>query len=83
VRAVRFRWPRFTLESDADLGRIPRSYVDDDQGRMRWDGKRCAALEEDIGISTACAIYNVRPDVCKASLPGDDVCQMARQHFNL
>jgi hypothetical protein len=37
----------------------------------------------DVGVSTACAIYTVRPDVCKACLPGDDACQLARRRFNL
>jgi len=76
-------WPRFSLESDVDLGRITSTYVEDEQGRMRCDGNRCAALVGDVGVSTACAIYTVRPDVCKVCLPGDDACQMARQHFNL
>jgi uncharacterized protein len=38
---------------------------------MRCNGNRCAALVGDVGISTARAIYAVRPDVCKACLPGD------------
>ena len=38
---------------------------------------------EDVGISTACAIYAVRPDACKACLPGDGACQIARARFNL
>jgi uncharacterized protein len=76
-------WPRFSLESDADLDRIPHAYVDCDLGRMRCSGSRCAALVGDVGISTACAIYTVRPDVCRACLPGDDACNMARRRFNL
>jgi hypothetical protein len=76
-------WPRFSLESDAYLNQIPRAYVDDQQGRMRCGGNRCAALVGDVGVSTACAIYTVRPDVCKACLPGDDACQLARRRFNL
>jgi Fe-S-cluster containining protein len=76
-------WPRFSLESDADLDRIPHKYVDGEQGRMRCSGNRCAALVGDVGVSTACAIYSVRPDVCRACLPGDDACQMARRRFNL
>jgi hypothetical protein len=76
-------WPRFSLESDADLDRIPHAYVDAEQGRMRCSGDRCAALVGDVGISTSCAIYAMRPDVCRACLPGDDACQMARQRFNL
>jgi uncharacterized protein len=76
-------WPQFSLESDADLDLIPSAYVDDSLGRMRCIGSRCAALVGEVGVSTACAIYSVRPDVCRACLPGDDACKMARRHFNL
>jgi len=76
-------WPRFSLEDDAALDRIPRAFVDDTQGRMRCDGNRCTALVGDVGVATACAIYSIRPDVCKACEPGDDACLMARRHFNL
>ncbi|MGO9698169.1 MAG: YkgJ family cysteine cluster protein [Xanthobacteraceae bacterium] len=76
-------WPRFSTESDADLDRIPPVYIDNEQGRMRCSGNRCAALMGKVGVSTACAIYAMRPDVCKACLPGDDACQMARGRFNL
>jgi Fe-S-cluster containining protein len=71
------------LEDDAALARIPRAFVDDDRGRMRCDGDRCAALVGEVGVSTACAVYAVRPDVCKACLPGDDACHIARRRFNL
>jgi hypothetical protein len=76
-------WPRFSLESEAALALIPPAYVDDGNGRMRCDGDRCAALVGEIGIATACAIYAVRPDVCRACLPGDDACQTARRRFSL
>lgn len=76
-------WPRFSLETDADLARIPRALVDDERGRMQCEGNRCAALIGEVAVATACAIYSVRPDVCKACLPGDDACQTARRHFNL
>jgi uncharacterized protein len=76
-------WPRFSLESDAELDRIPGTYKDADLGRMRCDGDRCSALVGEVGVSTACAIYAVRPDVCRACLPGDDACLMARQRFGL
>jgi uncharacterized protein len=76
-------WPRFSLESELSLSQIPRIYVDEERSRMRCNGNRCAALVGDVGISTACAIYAVRPDVCKACLPGDGACQMARARFNL
>jgi len=54
-------WPRFSLENDADLDRIPHAYVDGDLGRMRCGGDHCAALVGDVGISAACAIYTMRP----------------------
>jgi Fe-S-cluster containining protein len=76
-------WPRFSLESEASLDLIPPIYVDDNKGGMRCSGDRCAALVGDIGVSTSCAIYAVRPDVCKACLPGDAACQTARWRFNL
>jgi uncharacterized protein len=62
---------------------IPRAYVDSGGGRMRCNGDRCTALVGEVGVSTACAIYAIRPDVCRACTPGDDACIMARQRFNL
>jgi Fe-S-cluster containining protein len=76
-------WPRFSLEDDAALDRIPREFVDDSLGRMRCEGDRCAALVGEVGIATSCAIYAMRPDVCKACVPGDDACEMARRRFKL
>lgn len=76
-------WPRFSLENDADLDRIPQAYIDDNLGRMRCNGDRCAALVGEVGISTACAIYTERPAVCRTCLPGDDSCKTARRHFDL
>jgi uncharacterized protein len=76
-------WPRFSLESDAALDRIPPRFVDDQQGRMRCSGDRCTALVGEVGVSTSCAIYDVRPDVCRACLPGDDACETARRRFKL
>ena len=76
-------WPRFTLEDDADLARIPAAFIDDGLGRMRCHGDRCAALSGEIGRTTACTIYAVRPQVCRACLPGDDACRMARARFGL
>jgi hypothetical protein len=61
----------------------PYRLCDDEEGRMRCIGNRCAALMGKVGISTTCAIYAVRPDVCKVCLPGDEACQMARRRFNL
>jgi uncharacterized protein len=71
------------MEDDAALDRIPREFVDDSLGRMRCEGDRCAALVGEVGIATSCAIYAMRPDVCKACVPGDDACEMARRRFRL
>ncbi len=76
-------WPRFSLEDDAALDLIPGKFVDDSQGRMRCEGDRCSALVGDIGVAASCAVYAVRPDVCRDCLPGDDACLMARRRFNL
>jgi hypothetical protein len=76
-------WPRFSLESDAHIDRIPHAYVDDHLGRMRCIGNRCAALIGEVGVATACAAYELRPDVCRACEPGDGACTMARRHFGL
>jgi uncharacterized protein len=76
-------WPRFSLEADADLDRIPPAFVNEGRGRMRCEGNRCTALVGEVGVATACAVYTVRPEVCRTCLPGDDACRMARRHFNL
>jgi uncharacterized protein len=71
------------MGSDADLDRILHAYIDGDLGRMRCSGSRCVAPVGEGGLSTACAIYTVRPHVRRACLPGDDSCKMARWRFNL
>jgi Fe-S-cluster containining protein len=76
-------WPRFTLEDDADLQRIPGRFVAADLSGMRCDGNRCSALRGEVGVATSCAVYEVRPDVCRACEPGDDACAMARRRSGL
>jgi uncharacterized protein len=71
-------WPRFSVESDADLERIPEALVDDSLGRMRCVGDRCAALGGEVGKMTACTIYAIRPIVCRDCQPGDPECLIAR-----
>jgi Fe-S-cluster containining protein len=71
-------WPCFALEDDAALSRIPPRYVDDARGRMRCEGNRCSALIGEVGVATSCAVYAVRPDVCRACEPGDGACAIAR-----
>ena len=50
---------------------------------MRCDGDRCAALQGKVGEATSCAIYAVRPEVCRTCMPGDAECAMARRKFGL
>lgn len=74
-------WPRFTTEDDADLDRIPARFVAEGGARMRCDGDRCAALAGEVGLATHCAVYAVRPEVCRVCVPGDDECLIARTRF--
>jgi uncharacterized protein len=71
------------MEHEADLDRIPSEFVDRRLGRMRCEGDRCSALAGEVGASTSCRIYSVRPDVCRACEPGDDACRLARRRFGL
>lgn len=76
-------WPRFTTEDDASLDLIPAEYVNERLSGMRCDGDRCSALAGDVGVATACAVYAVRPEVCRICLPGDVECNMARRRSGL
>jgi Fe-S-cluster containining protein len=76
-------WPRFSTEDDADLDLIPAEFIDRCLGGLRCDGDRCFALAGEVGVSTSCLVYSIRPDVCRACAPGDDACRLARRHFGL
>ncbi|RWD65677.1 MAG: YkgJ family cysteine cluster protein [Mesorhizobium sp.] len=76
-------WPRFSTEEDAELDRIPEALVAADQSGMRCEGGRCSALGGEVGKGTACAIYEIRPHVCRACMPGGDDCLMARAAYGL
>ena len=76
-------WPRFSLEDDAQLEAIPARFVATDLGGMRCVGGRCSALAGEVGKGTSCGIYALRPDVCRACLPGGEDCRLARQKFGL
>jgi Fe-S-cluster containining protein len=76
-------WPRFSLEDDAALARIPAKYVAASGSGMACTGDRCTALRGEVGKATACGIYADRPDVCRACEPGDEACSMARAHHGL
>jgi hypothetical protein len=76
-------WPRFTIEDDAALDLIPEKFVNERLSGMRCDGDRCSALSGRIGEMTACAVYDVRPEVCRTCMPGDVECEMARSRHGL
>jgi Fe-S-cluster containining protein len=76
-------WPRFSLEDETTLALIPHTYIDNSAAGMRCTGDRCSALIGEIGVSTSCAVYDVRPDVCRACEPGDDACVTARLRFDM
>jgi len=71
------------VEDDANLDLIPPALIDDGEGGMRWHGDRCLALVGDVGLSTSCAVYAVRSEICRACCRETTPCRMARQHFNL
>ncbi|MGI2034534.1 YkgJ family cysteine cluster protein [Rhizobium panacihumi] len=76
-------WPRFTMETDEALDKVPAQFVAADQRGMRCEDNRCSALSGKVGESTSCMVYDVRPDVCRACLPGDDECLIARAAFGM
>jgi Fe-S-cluster containining protein len=76
-------WPRFTIEDDAALDLIPAELVNERMSGMRCEGDRCCALDGRIGVTTACRIYALRPEVCRTCQPGDVECAMARRRFGL
>lgn len=76
-------WPRFSTESDDELADIPVEVIAPDEAGMRCTGNRCSALHGEVGVRVACSVYAVRPHVCRACLPGDDACLMARARHGL
>ncbi len=76
-------WPRFSTELEADLDLIPPQFVAEDQSGMRCEGNRCTALKGTIGKEASCSIYGLRPDVCRACMPGDAECLTARASFGM
>ena len=76
-------WPRFSTEDDAQLALIPAKLVAAGEAGMRCDGARCSALAGEVGKATSCTIYDIRPDVCRACMPGGDDCLMARRAFGM
>ena len=40
---------------------------------------RCVALQGRVGESVRCAVYELRPPVCRDVVPGDERCLEARR----
>lgn len=76
-------WPRFSLETDEEIARIPEALVAESLSGMRCENDRCLALAGEIGKTTRCTIYDVRPQVCRSCMPGDDACLMARARHKI
>lgn len=76
-------WPRFTLEDDTAIARLPQELVDKRLTGMRCDGSRCSALKGEVGVATSCTVYALRPDVCRECQPGDAACVIARERYGL
>lgn len=74
-------WPRFSLESDAEIAAIPAALINARGSGMKCEGHRCTALNGDIGRHATCTIYNARPQVCRDCQPGDEECNMARAKY--
>ena len=76
-------WPRFSLETDEEIARIPEALIAESLSGMRCANDRCLALAGEIGKTTRCTIYDVRPQVCRSCMPGDEACLMARARHKL
>ncbi len=81
--ATSANWPRFSTEDDRALDLIPAEFVNARGSGMRCDDDRCAALNGKVGEATLCAIYAMRPDVCRTCMPGDAECTIARRKWGL
>ncbi len=76
-------WPRFTIEDDATIARLPAEFINDADTGMRCDGDRCLGLDGTIGLWTACTVYADRPVVCRECVAGDHACTMAREAYGM
>lgn len=77
--AYSWEWPAFIGERDGED--VPEYLTEN--GRMRCDGDRCAALMGAIGVETHCRVYDVRPLVCREFAAGSQACHTVRAHFGL
>lgn len=69
--------PAFVGAHDGDG--IPAHLTED--GRMRCNGDRCAALAGTLGVEVQCIVYENRPLVCMEFTAGSEACRAVRRHF--
>ncbi|MBI1207107.1 MAG: YkgJ family cysteine cluster protein [Azospirillum sp.] len=77
--AFSWEWPTFVGDRDGEG--IPEYLTED--GRMRCDGDRCAALFGTVGVEVHCRVYPDRPLVCREFAAGSPACRAVRRHFGL
>ncbi|WP_114860601.1 YkgJ family cysteine cluster protein [Azospirillum brasilense] len=77
--AYSWEWPTFIGDWDGDG--IMEHLKED--GRMRCNGNRCAALMGTLGESVFCSVYEHRPLVCREFTAGSDACHTVRSQLGL
>jgi uncharacterized protein len=75
--AYSWEWP--TLIGPGDGDGLPFHLIED--GRMRCNGNRCAALSGELGEEVSCTVYEDRPLVCREFAAGSEDCRMVRMAF--
>ncbi|WP_328702877.1 YkgJ family cysteine cluster protein [Arenibaculum pallidiluteum] len=75
--AFSWEWP--ALIGFGDGAGIPPHLIED--GRMRCEGNRCAALAGTLGEDVHCTVYADRPLVCREFASGSEDCLAVRRHF--
>ncbi len=63
-------WPRFSMETDEEIAKIPENFIAADLSGMRFEAGRCTALTGELGKHVGCAVYANRPHVCRTCMPG-------------
>ena len=74
-----WEWPALIGDWDGD-GIVEHMKED---GRMRCNGNRCAALMGTLGDSVFCSVYENRPLVCREFTAGSDACHTVRAQLGL
>ncbi|MGY0778093.1 YkgJ family cysteine cluster protein [Azospirillum argentinense] len=77
--AYSWEWPTFIGDWD---GEEIMEHLKED-GRMRCNGNRCAALMGTLGESVFCSVYEHRPLVCREFTAGSDACHTVRSQLGL